>query len=1230
MPSARFVRLSRFQPAFSAAVLASIAISGLLSCSPAALAQGSPVAPRIAAEADDAHRTTLSGNVPLLARTLAGTPSDLGEAAPATRMTHVRLVLSRSPEQEAALDKYMAELQDKSSPNYHKWLTPQQFGQLYGPADSDIAAIVAWIESRGLNLEQVSAGRTNIAFSGTVSQVEEAFHTQIHSFEASIHGKTTQFYSNTSDPSIPAALAPVVQGVAHLDTLRPVPAHTAGPAGRFDPEARRVVPVNAADAKGLPASLRPNLTTGSGTSSDPYFLYIVPGDAATVYDTPNTTFNANYTSGTSYTGAGVTIGIGGDAAIQTATVVNYRTLFLGNSTAPTVSNVDGVTSTDDADEAYIDTQLSGGLAPGAAIHYYTSTDLYSAVDQAISDNTVDIFSLSFGYCELGFTTAENAEFNSGWQQASSQGIAVVVATGDTGSASCDAGDSSGTTEAQYGLSVSGLASTPYNIAAGGTDLYGLNSSFSQYVSLNESTSANYFRTALSYIPESTWNDSSEFDTTIGANVPWTAVAGESSVANITAGSGGRSSCSTNTGTDSSTGACTSGYPKPSWQRGAGVPADGVRDLPDISLMAGNGFDPATWLVCTDATYSSGGATYTENCAVDASGNFSAAGYGGTSTAAPAFAGMLALVQQKTGSRLGQAAQELYNLFNGAHASVIFHDTTVGNNSVPCVSGTPDCVANSGGYYFESGYNTTAGYDLATGLGSVDVKQMVAYWDSSTGSAKATVTVTPSATTVASTASFTVAVTVSGGSATPTGTVTLTSGGYTSSAETLSGGSFTFHVAASDLAIGADTLTVAYSGDSSYASTTGAASVTVTAPGAAVSPSSLTFGATLVGSSTAAQTVTLKNTGDSTLTLQEFTLTGAGFSSYSVQTSCLSTLAAGDSCHYLVTFTPLAAGTLTATLGIVDSDATSPQTVSLTGTGVTPTPAISLSPASLTFASTTQGSSAAAQTVAIKNTGTAALTIGGISIAGANASSYSQTNTCGTGLAIGASCAATVTFTPTTFGTLTASLSIADNAPGSPQTVSLSGTGTEAGSYTLAAAAVTVAPGATGTSAITATGKSGYAGPNTITLNSCTLATSPSGATALPTCAITGATVTFAAGATTGSGGSIAIDTTAASTSAVKSAPLSAQGHAGRWAGAGAVAVAGLLLFGIPARRRRWRSLLSVLLFAAAFGILSGCGGGSGGGGTTIPGTSAGAYTFTLTGTDADGVQQKVIVNVTVS
>ncbi len=255
-------------------------------------------------------------------------------------------------------------------------------------------------------------------------------------------------------------------------------------------------------------------------------------------------------------------------------------------------------------------------------------------------------------------------------------------------------------------------------------------------------------------------------------------------------------------------------------------------------MAGNGADYATWLICDSASGKNfSGTSVTLNCSNIAAGDFD--GYGGTSTAAPSFAGMLALVQQSDTSksgctwvnckRLGQAAQELYALYNGSHAGAIFRDVTVGNNSVPCTSGTTNCALNTAGNYFLTGYDTKTGYDLASGLGSVDATQLVNYWNSSTGTAAATINVTPpTPNPVTTVESLSVPVSVTGGSGTPTGTVTLTSGSYNSGAQTLASGSYSFTVPAGSLAVGLDTLTVTYSGDSTYASTMNSSTkVTVT-------------------------------------------------------------------------------------------------------------------------------------------------------------------------------------------------------------------------------------------------------------------------------------------------------------------------------------------------------------------------------------------------------------------
>lgn len=771
-------------------------------------AQNSVASSRISGPLDESAWAVLRGNVPPLARA----EFDKGEAPAATELTSMRLVLSHSAQQQAAMDEFMAQQMGPTSPNYHHWLTPAQFGALYGPADSDIAVILAWLQSHGLKVEDVPPARNNIAFSGTVAQVESAFRVSIHSYNAG----SESFLSNTTDPSIPSALAQVVSGVAQLNTIRPRPHGIRGRDGQLDPSTHRLVPAG-------DSSARPDLTTGSSGS---YNLFLVPADAATIYDTPNS-FNANFASGgTSYTGSGVTIGVVGDALIQAGTVVDYRSQFLNDSTAPTINNVAPVATTGgDTNEGYLDVEIAGGLAPGASLTFYTSSDLQSAIQQAVTDNQVDILSVSFGECELQLGTSGNQLLSGLWQQASMAGIVVVVSTGDSGSADCD--DNNTAMSAIGGLQVSGFASTPYNIAVGGTDFSSLIAGFTTYVNTSNSTSAaTPYLSAKGYIPEAAWNDSSISDMLLANNIPATNPL-QGNATNIIAGGGGASACSTSTGST-----CTSGYAKPSWQQGAGVPGDGARDIPDVALFAGNGVDGASWLVCTDDPATGGTPGQTNNCVANSSTppTFAFAAYGGTSTAAPAFAGILALVEQKTGGRLGLAAQPLYNLFNSTKSTTIFHDVTVGNNSVVCTAGsTPDCQKNMAGNYFLTGYDSSGGYDLATGLGSVDATQLVNNWGTVTGPGAATVTLTPSATAITSIQPLTVNVTVAGSGSigTPTGTVTLTDGGNLNTSMALTSGAASFSVPAGMLQSGTDTLTAAYSGDINYATTSASATITVT-------------------------------------------------------------------------------------------------------------------------------------------------------------------------------------------------------------------------------------------------------------------------------------------------------------------------------------------------------------------------------------------------------------------
>jgi hypothetical protein len=209
-----------------------------------------------------------------------------------------------------------------------------------------------------------------------------------------------------------------------------------------------------------------------------------------------------------------------------------------------------------------------------------------------------------------------------------------------------------------------------------------------------------------------------------------------------------------------------------------------------------------------------------------------------------------------------------------------------------------------------------------------------------------------------------------------------------------------------------------------------------APVVSLSSSALTFTNQIIGTTSPSQQVTLNNTGYAPLTIANIAITGIDNSDFAQANTCGSSVAAGASCTIAVNFTPTAVGARTASVTITDNAIDSPESVSLTGSGVAP--AVTLSGTSISFNGVAVGSSSGAQTLTLTNNGTATLTITGISITGANGGDFIQTNTCGASLAAGANCTISVTFTPTNPGTRTASVTITDNASDSPQSVLLMG------------------------------------------------------------------------------------------------------------------------------------------------------------------------------------------------
>ncbi len=701
---------------------------------------------------------------------LATPANDRGEASPDLPMERMLLVLTRDPVAESALQKLIAAQQDKSSPDFHAWLTPAQFGARFGVSQADLEKLTAWLASRGFRVNRAAQGGMTIEFSGTASQVKEAFHTAIHSYV--VNGE--KHYANAADPQIPAALAPVVAGISTLHDFRKRPAiHVLRRASRI----------------ANTSVWQPDFTFSGGSGVE---HFLAPGDFAKIYNTATL-----YQNGID--GSGQSVAIVARNNINLSDVQIFRIAFGLPINEPQIildgpdpGNLGGSEET----EADLDIEWSGAVAPMATIKFVVSasTNSTDGVDLSslyiVDNNLAPVLSASFGECEQNLGAAENTFYNNLWEQAAAQGITAVISSGDSGPAGCDIDSQS--TPASHGLAVNGLASTPFNIAVGGTQ-FNENGADSTYWS---TTNGPDQTSALGYIPEVVWNESCGDPNVCGP-------------ASLFASGGGASTL----------------YSKPSWQAGAGVPNDGQRDLPDVSLDAAAGHDG--YLLCQDGI-----------CTTNASGQLvNAELVGGTSAAAPTFAAIMALIAQKTNSRQGQANFVLYPLAAGQNAAncnatsppqlqCIFNDVTVGNNSVPG----------------QTGFAATVGYDLATGWGSVNAANLASNWQNITFRSTVS-TLHLSATNLTHGQPVTATATVAPGTGTgmPTGDVALLAGsaagvnlgslnnGTVSSAvETLPGGTYS--------------VTASYAGDSTFgASTSAGVPITINPE-----PSTATFSGFLIG------------------------------------------------------------------------------------------------------------------------------------------------------------------------------------------------------------------------------------------------------------------------------------------------------------------------------------------------------------------------------------------------
>jgi len=702
-----------------------------------ALTSSAQPQPRITQQIDNRTYVTLGGNVRPEA-TLAD--NIRGMVANDHPVDHLFLFLQRSPEQEKAVDDYIKQLNDKNSPNFHKWLTPEEFGDKFGVAEADIQQVTNWLQSNGFRINQVYPNRMLIDISGTAGQVANAFHTQLATVQV---GDKTNI-ANLSDPAVPAALAPVIRGFASLNSFRPSPNHMSAAQYTFA-----------------------GCTSTTAHPIEPGTCYAVtPQDNAVIYN-----LNPLWTAG--YSGQNQTI-----AVIEDTDVYNYpgdwntyrSTFGLSGYTQGSFVQLhpnctDPGTNADDG-EAAIDVEVPTGIAPSAAIQLLSCPSGTLTFGGLIAlQNMLNnsgpypgVVSVSYGVCEVANGNGGNAAFYYTYQQAAAQGVSVFTSSGDEGASSCSRNFTAGANYFVTSLGVSGWGGTPYDVSVGGTDFQDVYNAKTGQNGGNpisaywKATNDGNYGSAKSYIPEIPWNDACASAliayavtgsyTTYGAsgfcNVsPGNSTAGYLSTA---IASGGASNCATGAGGTNANLYLVSqpqcqGYAKPDYQTGAaltggqavyGSSTDGVRNVPDVSMFAANGAWAHYEVVCwSDPSYTSDGA------AACTGAPSSWAGFGGTSVSAPTMAAIQSLVNQKTNQSWGlplkyyyQIGQNEYGTAGGSFlgsscnasgtggpaSGCVFNDVTQGDIDAGCrYNGT-----TTEHHCYLSGTNGAASTDNVTG------------------------------------------------------------------------------------------------------------------------------------------------------------------------------------------------------------------------------------------------------------------------------------------------------------------------------------------------------------------------------------------------------------------------------------------------------------------------------------------------------------------------------------
>jgi subtilase family serine protease len=705
----------------------------------------------------------------------AAEQNEIGRVPSGTKINGVTMYFKPSAEQQAELDALVKAQQTPGSANYHKWLTPEEYASRFGLSGNDLAKVQSWLEQQGFTFDRLARSHNSVSFSGTVGQAESAFQTEIHDYKV---GNETHF-ANATQLMIPSALSGVVQSIRNLDDFRPKPFvrfHT--------PSARAVNP--------------------AFTSSQSGDHYLQPGDISVIYD-----IKAAYSAG--YTGIGQAIAVVGQSEISVSDIEKFQSAAGLSVKDPTLvlvpdSGSAAISSGDEA-ESDLDLEYSGGIAKDATIYlvYVGNSQNYSVWDSlqyAIDTDIAPIISMSYGGCEPDLSSSDYSTLESIMEQGTSQGQSIIVAAGDTGSSACYADLTSNTTPTatEEELAVNYPASSAYVTAMGGTEFPSADVESSNTTYWESTSGSDIVTSAKSYIPEQVWNDDSS---TVGS--------ADGAEYALSAGGGGTSTLTT----------------RPSWQSGVtGIPSGSYRLVPDISLDSSP--SNAGYLFCSSDSTSTGITGSCSNGFRDSNDQYLTVA-GGTSFAAPIFAGMLAIINQKENSTgQGLINSSLYTLAANSNTySAAFHDITSGGND--CTAGSSYCSSAD-----ESKYYAGTGYDEASGLGSVDLYNLMTAWTAgSSASLEATTTTLFAATsTPSSGASDTITITVSPQSssitASPTGTLTITVDGTTkTSSLALSSGTATYSF--SSTTSGTHVITATYSGNSTFAPSTGTTTVTIGSP-----------------------------------------------------------------------------------------------------------------------------------------------------------------------------------------------------------------------------------------------------------------------------------------------------------------------------------------------------------------------------------------------------------------